>query len=492
MGMLTKLFRRREALSTEWRNAAVREDLRIRRFAAAAHNRLVDWVLSYGKINAELRLDYQHMVQRARDLAKNNEFVLGILHNLERNVLGPDGFTLQSKALDRARRPEIERLWREYQSRLGGYVTLDERQSGRDFDALVLRTLVIDGEVFIHRVYDPESRFGYRYEVIDSLEVDPMYNVEDCGGGCRIVMSVKIDERGREVAYFVRRSVNDQYMTGDLIEVPASEMLHIFRKEFADQTRGITPLSGVIGDLAQLDQYKEAEVVHARVQACAMAIWEWNGQSTGDLLDEVDDKGEFVREMKPGIFPIAPKGYTAKQLSSNSPNNQFGSFWKSMLRGIANSLGVSYNKASGDYEAVNYSSLREATLEDRSTFESLQRFFIENWKSFQYSDFIHALAMTEVISVAAIDEYLPHRFFGRRFPWVDPAKEIAAKGAEFDLLLTDPVTELESRGLDPDEVLEHWQEWKRKIAERGLDFGLKTAPAEDGSADDDNMENDEK
>ena len=489
MNVLAKLFSRRREVAHETRTALAREELRIRRFAAAAHSRLVDWVLSYGKINAELRLDYQHMVQRARDLAKNNEFVLGILHNLQRNVLGADGFTLQSKAEDRDRRPLIERLWREYQSRIGGYVTLDECQSGRDFDSLVLRTLVIDGEVFIHRVYDPESRFGYRYEVIDSLEVDPMYNVEDCGGGCRIVMGVKIDERGREVAYFVRRSVNDQYMTGDRIEVPAAEVLHVFRKEFADQTRGITPLSGVILDLAQLDQYKEAEVVHARAQACAMAIWEWNGQSTGDLLDEVDDKGEFIREMKPGIFPIAPKGYTAKQLSSNSPNNQFGAFWKSMLRSIANSLGISYNKASGDYEAVNYSSLREATLEDRSTFEELQRFFVENWKDFQYRDFIHALAMTEVIPVSEIGACLAHRFFGRRFPWVDPAKEIAAKGAEFDLLLTDPVSELESRGLDPDEVLEHWQEWNRKIAERGLPFGLKAAaPAETDPEDDDHAD----
>ena len=469
MNVFKRLFNKLDRIQNPEERTA-RVDARIRRFTAAANSRLIDWIVGYNKINADLKLDYVAMTLRARDLAKNNEFVLGLLRNLVRNVIGADGFILQSKCDDRERRSEIERLWREYQSRLGGFVTFDERQSGRDFDELILRTLFIDGEVFVHRAYDPESRFGYRYEIIDSLEVDPLYNIEDAGNGERVIMGVRIDGRGREIAYYIRRSQCDQYTTGDRIEVPAADVLHIFRKEFADQTRGFTPLSGVILDLNQLDAYKEAEVVHARMQACSMAIWEWNGQSTGDLLDEVDDKGEFLREMKPGIFQVAPKGYTAKQLAAQSPNNQFGTFWKNMLRGIANSLGISYNKAAGDYEAVNYSSLREATLEDRATFEELQRFVVENWKAFQFRDFIRALAMTEVIPVSAMDDCCRHRFYGRRFPWVDPAKEIAAKEKELDLFLTDPIAELEQRGLDPDEVFEHWTEWLAKVREHELPY----------------------
>lgn len=463
---------------------------RVRRFAAAGTDRLLEWATSYNKIDGDLKLAYDKLVTRARDLAKNNQFVVGILKNLQRNVIGADGFTLQSRSEDADRRAGVERLWREYQSRIGGYVTFDERQSGRDFDALVLRTLLVDGEVFIHRAYDPESRFGYRYEVVDSLEIDPFYNVADIGNGEKIVMGVKLDDRGRETAYYICEATNDQYRTGPRVEVPAADMIHIYRKEFADQTRGITPLASVILDLAQLDAYKEAEVVHARIQACSMAIWEQNGQATGDLLDDVDDKGEFIREMKPGIFPVAPKGYTAKQLSNNSPNNQYGVFWKSMLRGIANSLGVSYNKAAGDYESVNYSSLREATLEDRSTFEDLQRFFIENWKDFEFRDFVRGLVERGELPAGEMADGLRHRFFGRRFPWVDPAKEIAAKREEFDLLLTDPISELEARGLDPEEVLDRCAEWKKMVLDRGLEFmaGDKpTAPAE--TADDEEENN---
>ena len=459
------------------KSAAPQQGAAYRHFNAANVSRFTDWPLSYAKIDASLRLDYITMTLRARDLAVNNEYVSGILHNLTRNVIGAEGFTLQSKADDVTLRPEIERLWREYQSRVGGFVTLDEHQSGRDFDALVLRTLMIDGEVFIHRAFDASSKFGYRYEVVDSLQIDTLYNVPDCGNGEKISMGIRLDARGRELAYYVRETRYDYYMSGPRIEVSAEDMLHIYRKQFPDQSRGYSLFAPIILNLNQLDGYKEAELVHARIQACTMAVWERNGQPTGDdFLDTTDEKGEFVREMKPGIFPVAPQGYSAKFLQQSSPSNQFGTFWKNMLRSISNALGISYNKAAGDYESVNYSSLREATLEDRASFEEAQRFLIENWKGFQFGDFIRALAYRGFVPMAKLDDCLRHRFFGRRFPWVDPAKEIAAKAQEYDLLLTDPISELESRGQDPEEVIERWKQWEAMVIKAGLPF-MQKAPA---------------
>lgn len=448
--------------------------VRTRRFAAASNSRLIDWALSYSKINASIKTDYITVTLRARDLALNNEFVAGFLENAERNVIGDSGFSIQSKAFDAEARTKLENLWREYQSRFGGFVTFDEHQSGRDFDVLVLRTLLIDGEVFIHRAFDPDSKFGWRYEVLDSLEIDPLYNVEDAGNGMKITCGVKYDSRGREVSFFLRESSNDYYMSGPRTEVPASEILHVFRKQFPDQSRGYSFFAPIVLNLGQMDAYKEAEIVHARIQAATPGVWEQNGQpESGDLLDEADDKGEFVREVKAGSIPVAPRGYTLKFPPSVSPNSQFGIFWKNMLRSIANSLGISYNKAAGDYEAVNYSSLREATLEDRAQFEKMQRFLIENWKDFQYHDFIVALAENGFFPVSGIAEMFPHKFFGRRFPWVDPVKEISAKEKEFDLLLTDPITELESRGIDPDELLDRWDEWNTKLKARGVPFMVR-------------------
>ena len=110
-----------------------------RRFRASTTNRLIDWALSPVKINAELKTDYLSMTLRARDLAKNNEFVAGYLDNLKRNVLGAHGFTLQSKAEPSELARKVEALWQEYQSRNGAFVTLDELQSGRIFTAFPCR-----------------------------------------------------------------------------------------------------------------------------------------------------------------------------------------------------------------------------------------------------------------------------------------------------------------------------------------------------------------
>ena len=144
------------------------------------------------------------------------------------------------------------------------------------------------------------------------------------------------------------------------------------------------------------------------------------------------------------------------------------------MRSIANSIGISYNKAAGDYESVNYSSLREAALEDRETFCELQKFLIENWKTLQYRDFVHALLILGKIPASGdISDITRHQFFGRRFAWVDPQKEITAKKQELALMLTDPMSELEARGEDPQEVIARFDAWKKLLAEKGmLEFWL--------------------
>ena len=54
---------------------------------------------------------------------------------------------------------------------------------------------------------------------------------------------------------------------------------------------------------------------------------------------------------------------------------------------------------------------------------------------------------------------LAHRFYGRRFDWVDPQKDAAELREKLEMKLTDPITELYRRGLDPEEVLSNWSEW---------------------------------
>lgn len=454
-----------------------------RRFAAAASGRFQNWVLSFARINADLRSDSVAMIQKSRDLALNSKEVTGYLNTMTRNIVGAAGFRVQCHAFKPDGEPDslanryLETCWKKYQRKLGGFVTLDRVQGGRDFDISILHAMLRDGEAFIRRVVDPSSPFLYRHELLDALDVDHLYNVATGPDGCRIAMGIKLDAGNRPLSYFVRKADNDFYQNGERVEVPAEEIIHIFRKFFPGQVRGYTPLAATILSLNQVDSYVEAELVAARMQACNMAFYEDNGNADEDPAD-TDDQGEYLTEMNPGQISAAPRGKTVKQLSNNHPSGNFGSFIKAVLRGVANSLGISYNKNNADYESVNYSSLREAALEDRAAWRELQEFLIENWKELQYNDFLKGILLSGLIPgyrFTAFDRLFPHTFFGRTWDWVDPVKDLTALKMKLELMLTDPMTEIEQMGKDPDDVLARWAQWVERCKKFGIDYAKAVA-----------------
>jgi hypothetical protein len=67
--------------------------------------------------------------------------------------------------------------------------------NGLDFDKHVIFNYLVDGEVFIRKVKDKKSKFGIRFEVIDALDVDLLYNanIVNADVPIRICMGVKVD-----------------------------------------------------------------------------------------------------------------------------------------------------------------------------------------------------------------------------------------------------------------------------------------------------------
>lgn len=462
MSVFAKIFQKKQPV------------IKQRSFTAADFNRLSKFAYSSGTINADITSDLFRVVMRSRQLAKNNDNVTSYLNLMQRNIIGESGFRLQCRAKGERGseiNAAIEQLWSEYNSAIAGAVTLDGQQSGREFDILVLRTLLIDGEVFIRIVPDSSSRFGQRYEVIDTLNVDHDYNVPNLPNGEFIRCGIKLDRNWRPISYFVRDNVLDTtYRTGERVEYPAGEIIHLYRKYFPNQVRGITPLAATVEAVNQLESYKEAELVAARMHACNMGFYV-KTSAGGDWDDsEIDKDGNWITSMSPGQIGFAPDGYDIKQLTNSHPQGNFGSFVKSICRGVFASLGISYNKGASDYESVNYSSLREAALEDRESWRDLQAFLIESWKDRQFDGFLRGmiLAGTGDLQASLLGEYSKHKFFGRSWDWVDPQKDIQAISSSIALGLTDHITEIEKRGGDVDEILDREALYLAKRRERNL------------------------
>ena len=68
-----------------------------RGFKGALKTRFTNWLLSsFTKINVETKYEFKQLISRVRDLSKNNEVFRSHLNNLEKSIIGKQGFRLQS------------------------------------------------------------------------------------------------------------------------------------------------------------------------------------------------------------------------------------------------------------------------------------------------------------------------------------------------------------------------------------------------------------
>ena len=183
-----------------------------RTFIGARNTGMNRFNQSYAKINRELQEDYIALVLRARSLYKNNETVNSYINLMLRSILGKQGFHLNVTSYnsdgtsDLYANQQIEDLWQEYQRSIKKYVSADQMMNGNDFDRMVIFNLLVDGQVFIHRVVDKKSKFTIRYEIIDSLDVDNLYNVNYMEStGYKITMGIKTDKRNKPISYFYQK-----------------------------------------------------------------------------------------------------------------------------------------------------------------------------------------------------------------------------------------------------------------------------------------------
>lgn len=459
---------------------------KIRSFKGAKINRFTNWLMnSFAPINQDLKNDLRELILRSRDLAKNNEIFRSHLHNMQKSIVGRQGFRLQSLIksldgkLDDAVNVQLEKAWFDFGKRVNGYIEKSGTQGDIDLDILILRTLIIDGEVFIRVDRDAKNEYGISFELLDGLTIDTTKNQLATPTQNAIVMGVQIDKYNRPIQYWIREHNGDNYNTGKLYAVPADEIIHIYKQEFVGQTRGFGDIVASIDSLKQLDDFAIAELVAAKISACQGIFYQRTGDTAGDFLDQstddTEDQGNFIQQIAPGIASIVPQGYTVKSMTPTHPNTNFAGFVKAIVRRISSACGISYNRLAGDYEAVNYSSLREASLSENKTYANLQRFLIDNWKNIQYELFLRSYIINfpqTKLTPTRFKDYLDYHFIGRKEALFDEAKEIVGIQRKLKMGLTNPIIELEQRGLDPKEVIEGWVIWKRMCEEHNLDFEL--------------------
>ncbi len=446
--------------------------------SAGIHPALSHWISSALPPDVDIRTGLRTLRARSREAAQNDDHAKYFLRLIEANVIGHQGITIQahprllSGGEDKRTAKAIEAELA-IQSRRGTWDS-SGRLSRHAFDRLGVRTVAMDGEVLIRiHEFDPESPTGFSVELIDAESLDVDYN-DTLPSGNLVRMGVEMTPRRRPVAYhfFLEprqpySGYSSGYQAAERIRVPAADIIHAYLPEWVWGSRGIPWMHTALRRMKMLSGYEEAAITAARSAAVKSAAY----VATPDYNPDVSPAGaeSFQQDLTPGAMEIVPPGWDLKPMDWGWPNTEHEHFVRGSLRGIASGLGVSYNLLANDLTSVNFSSLRQGALTERDLWMLLQAWWIEwvvqpiyeRWLAYAVRTGRISRGNGAVISIERLPALSHATFQGRRWPWVDPAKDIRANSDSVALRSKSISQVIREQGHDPDEV---WAELADDIA----------------------------
>lgn len=456
-----------------------------RAYAAANSGRLFsDFGESERSGDSEIKPVLKKMRARSRDLARNNEYVKGYLDLLKTNVVGEKGFSLQVKALnstgmlDQQGNQIIETAWYDW-CRMGN-PTVDGVRSFVDLQKLVISAVARDGECILVKHRGQSFKHTIAFQVLEADQLD-VEKSERLANGNEIRMGVELNRYKKPVAYhFLSYHPGDYDFTSQSVSkkhtrVLAENVIHVYDPLRAGQTRGEPWTTPAIPALKQLSAYREAAVINARIGASKMGFFTSPG-GDGYVPDDVDDQGVPSMEVEPGLFQQLPRGTDFTAFDPTYPNNEFHDFHKSILKGIATGLGISYVSLSNDLESTSFSSIRQGSLIERDSYRSMQQFMIDHFVMRVYESWLGAAMEMGFISLPlrTYDKFhSASSFRGRAWSWVDPVKEMnaAVTGVQNGILsIQDVATQY---GKDAEELMAEIQRDKALAKQFGIKYAFE-------------------
>ncbi len=427
------------------------------------------WRPTEQSADAILRRDRTRLLARARDLERNSSHISGAIGKIVNNVIYT-GIKPQARIRDaegklkKSLNDLVETRWKEWAEH--------EDINFYDIQELILRHLWIDGEVLIHKFYDPDlQRAGVcplNLEVLEADFIDSSRNANEENGNVT-KSGIEYNRNGKPVAYHLFKthpgdSSTTSYYTTDTRRVPATEIKHIFHKRRASQSRGVSWLAAVIIEMKDFDEYQSSERTAARL-ASAFGVFVQSPypehQLNNPLLSENSENAELFpsldevpEHLGTGRIDTLPPGMEIKAAQFQRPGQTYEPFTKTSLKGASTGTGLSYENFSNDFSEATYSAARQAVLEERRGYRKMQMFLnrhLNNWVSRAWLEYG---SMVNLLGGIGID--VPINWQNPGWPWIDPQKDSKAAEIELDMKSKSRTTIAAERGDD-------WQEEIEKI-----------------------------
>ena len=453
--------------------------------AAQGSRRLKGFQPSRAHVNTLIAAAGSDITARARYLVRNNGYALNAAESWTGNAVGT-GIKPSSLIADKDLKALVQQLWLAWTDESDAEELTDfygqQRRAARE--------VFIAGEVFFRlRPRRPEDGLTVplQLQMLPS-EMLPLTRTEVLPNRNVIRQGIEFDRIGRRAAYwFLRRhpgDLTDPGMVGEMVRVPAAEIIHVIDPVESGQLRGVSRLAPAVVKLFLLDQYDDAELERKKIAAMyAMFVISPAPTDIIDVTPADDGSGDRIVEVQPGqVVPLEP----GEQIQTSAPADVGGSYepfeYRTLLQ-ISAATGIPYAYLSNDMLKANYSNSRMALLELRRR--------VEAW---QHSVMVHQMCrvvwqrwMDVAVLSGALDipgyernraDFIACSWLPPKWDWVDPLKDAKAEREQIDAKLKSRTQALAERGYDAEQVDAEIAADREREHRLGLNSDPSTDPAQ--------------
>src|SRR3990167_8730168 len=262
--------------------------------------------------------------------------------------------------------------------------------------------------------------------------------------------------------------------------VSATDIRHFYIPDDFDLSRGYPWIHSGAQRLKMLAGYEEAALEAARGAACKHEYLEQildpNAPTPEYSGDATDADGNILSDIEPGTRELLPRGVKVTAIDPAYPHSEHSNFITSVLGGFCAGRGVSRLTLTGDLTQANYSSMRAGLLPERDLWPVLQSCWIQDVES---DIFLEALRMSllkgavklangSALPAARFEKLARPNFMGRRWPWVDPAKDQDANATALAQRITSRFEVIGAQGGDVDDTFRNIARVQKLAKKHGI------------------------
>lgn len=361
-----------------------------------------------------------------------------------------------------------------------------------DLMRLATRTRIAVGEFAFAPLYLPDrpgAKFGTSIQMIDP---DRISNAHDMPDTEYTRSGVIIDDYGAPTAYQVRRAHEADAVFAyspkvyEWDTIPAYDengrprFVLAFEQERADQHRGLSALSAMMGQFKVLSEYKSAELQAALANAVVAAFTESTMPMDqllelfgGDAAALIQNRADYNLKLQSGtVLPLFP-GDKFSSHNTSRPNTAFPSFVDNVLKHIAAGFGIPKSLLMKDFSVGSYSTIK---AELNSAYKAAGT--AREWLKTHFLDVLYKMVVEEAVGRGYIDADAFYEnqaawcrcdwiFDGRG--WLDPVREAQAAQVRIATGISTFQIECAEQGLDWEDVFRQRAREQAYMRDLGLD-----------------------